>query len=236
MKSYGYRRYFWISTLALLVLCLTPCADADQLIESPVSLGPLALPFSNADTFLPAIDQFNLPYTLEDVEFLFTTSVTGTVNISQASGAAADYDLGFTADVSLYDPGNTTILVTDTSGTWNLTNQTVPDDGQTHAFSSTGSGSDTETVTSSANLADFIGSGTISLPVSGQGSASATGNIPYSVSGSGTAMTTVQVIYDYSTLAVPEPSYTILVGGLLLVGLSLVGRRNRQGKSDPKIS
>lgn len=227
--SFG-NRIPWGLALCLLSLGLASSARADQLIEPPVSLGPIDLPFNSTDTFLPPIPQFNLPYTLESVEFIFSTTVDGTVSISQASGEAAAYDIGFTADINLYDTSGNTILVTDTSGRWSLTGQSVPDDGQSHAFTQTGTGTSTQTITQTGDLAAFIGTGNISLPVSGQGTAFAMGNIPYAVSGTGQASTTVQIIYNYSTLVVPEPSYASLVGGLLLVGLSLVGRRRwRQG-------
>ncbi|HVT94552.1 MAG TPA: choice-of-anchor E domain-containing protein [Bryobacteraceae bacterium] len=212
-------------------LGLTSSAKADQLVEPPVSLGPIELPFSSTETFLPPIPQFNLPFTLESVEFIFSTTVDGTVSISQGSGATAAYDIGFTADITLYDPSGSTILVTDSSGTWSLTGQSVPDDGQSHPFTQTGTGTSTQTITQVGDLAAFIGSGNISLPVSGQGTAFALGNIPYAVTGTGQASTSVQVIYNYSTLVVPEPSYASVVGGLLLLGLSLVGRRRWRRES-----
>lgn len=217
-------------------LCLLSLS-ASFLFAASISGGTASysetLPFSRATTSLTGFSQYHGTEPLTAIEFLFVTNVSGTAIISDGPGPhgpnpTQTVTMNFSAALSLYDPSNTTVLLTSTPAATSLV--TVPGNGTPVTATASASGVTTTAVlTNRALFSPFIGTGTFSLPFQGEAEVGFTPDliIPFSVSDTGSANGTVEVLYQ----AVPEPSTAsiFLLGGLGLCAASLLRPRLKKG-------
>jgi len=138
-----------------------------------------------------------------------STTITGTVVVSglgSVSSVSASPVASLTQSVTAYDG------VLDWGGT----------SGATLGYSANASNS--ALLTAPGDLANFIGTGLVSLPVAGSGKSKAMGPGNFRAEITTQASANVTVIYDY---AVPEPSSLLGLGSCLLGAGGFLLRRRR---------
>jgi len=190
------------------------------------------------DNVTLTVPKFNGPGTLQSVDFELTGSATGTLKYENIStdAAAGTVSGSIYAEVTLYQPdGSTVIVVSSPRNTFRDTGVTAfdgtkdydGDSGADHSVASLINDVRTATYTSGPNLALFVGSGNIILPVSALSltGVSSTGGTLESVQ-STAAGASLKVTYTYDTPEVPEPGVFAMVGGGLIT-LGVVFRRRR---------
>lgn len=173
--------------------------------------------FPVAGTAVGPLDKFTGPGTLTSVDFLFTTSGSGTLTITDGPGNPDQtLDLHFGAAITLLDASLNPLVTTLPLST--LPGVSIPGDGTPVVFTLTANNlMTTATLSNPALLSQFVGPGSINLELDAEGQASTSPGlaVPFTVLGSGEAHGTVEVIYHASQ--VPEPATLSLIGGALIL-------------------
>jgi hypothetical protein len=188
------------------------------------------LPFSTI--FLTGFSQYHGVSPLAAIDFTFVTNLTGsaTVEATPPGHQAQTVTLDFSSALNVHDPTDTILLVT--ARPTATTTVTVPGNGTPITKSVSGINiTAIAALTNSALFGPFEGTGTFSLPVSGEINVGFTPDLipPFEVpSASGSVNGTLQVSY----VPIPEPSTatTVLLGGLVVAAACLLCRR-RNGRS-----
>ncbi len=233
---YHARAYSLKALVTLVAVGLCSQAHAD-FFTSPVSLtvGPTTTDFSSTFTFnqfTPGVGQ-----TLTGVEITLQGVVNGTIRIENTGGSPITATGLLRATVSLTRPGGGAITQVIPVGT-QVRSLTAFDGnidfGGTSGFTSAATGSQTSgpTIYTGALLTDFLGAGTVDLPVSATGTSTATGggNIVSSFSTSATATATLRYTYTDSSPATPEPGTWAMLAAGASTGLVALRRRRRNKK------
>lgn len=214
------RRFLPAAILAAALLAFPATAAADeQTVSASV---PLQLTNFSTSIELP---KFNIPgQTLNEVRCTVTAQVHGTIQAESLDESPGELVTRLAAFVRLRRPDNSDLVVanpavafTDAVTEYDGVLDYGGTSGVTHADQD-GFASETTTFTDADTLAIFTGSGTITLPVVGQGASTA--------SGPG------NVIFQFTTLAGAEISCTYVYGGALAVRVtSFSAKRSKQGVS-----
>jgi len=208
------RRLFPVLVLSLLLACAPAFADS---ITYSASFGPTTTNFSTP-IMLP---QFNPSMgTLTSITFTLDGQTIGSATVTNNSGATGDYLVAIFTDLTLLDPSNNTLASISPSFIQKLT---IADGASGTASGTSLSSTDSATITS--GFSPYVGSGDVTLTVTGVGFAAANGPTPYSVNSTTSGQGTISVTYN-STSVVPEPATLALFGsGLLALGLLYQRRR-----------
>lgn len=172
-----------------------------------------------------SVPKYNVPAslgTLTKVTFTLTGVTTGDVLLENFTPNPITASYSAIGTMTLKRPDNSTIVIT--TPTLSGSAALGPNDGNLGDFGGTGgttipgsgtTATETQVLTSGADLALFTGAGTIDLPISGDGNLSVGTGVLGLYSAAGTA--TVLVAYEYAP--VPEPEVYGAVGALLCGGL-----------------
>ena len=181
------------------------------------------LPFS---TNLTGFSQYHGVLPLAAIDFTFVTNLTGTATVESGPGNPTQTaSLDFSSALSVSNPSDTIVLVT--ARPTASTPVVIPGDGVPIMESVSGTSiTASAALTNSALFAPFEGTGTFSLPVSGEIEVGFTPALipPFSVpEATGSVKGTLQLSY----VPVPEPSTAraVLLGGLVLAATCLLRRR-----------
>jgi len=171
------------------------------------------------------IPQFNSALgNLTEVDFTMDGSVVGNVTATNTDVAPEDITTNIAANLYLKNPGGATTIVL-SAPDWTTTDTAVPVGGNVTHNNENAVDPETNSYfpANGTKFTQFIGAGSISLPVNAQDatSASAGGNVDASLASESSA--DVEVDYQY-TPAVPEPATL----GLVLIGGSLAMSRRRR--------
>jgi len=180
------------------------------------------LPFS---TTLTGFSQYHGVEPLAAINFTFVTNLTGNATVASGPGNPTQMvTLDFSSALSVHDPSDTIVLVT--ARPTATTPVDIPGDGVPIMQSVSGSNiTATAALKNSALFAPFEGTGTFSLPISGEINVGFTPDLipPFSVEGTGSVNGTLDVSY----VPVPEPSTgrAVLLGGLVIAAACMLRRR-----------
>lgn len=178
-----------------------------------------------------AFNQFDSSLgTLNSVTYSFSGSVGGTAQAENQDASPATIDLSLEAQMKAERPGTSTVvsqIFPLASFTFNAAAYDgTLDYGGTSGITLTDlTGSDSISNTISTSLADFIGTGTVSVPVFASGLSSANGGGNTTSHFTTQAGASLTITYDYTAPpSVPEPM-SILLLGVGVTGIGLVRRR-----------
>lgn len=186
------------------------------ILVGSATAGEITQTFTQASTAVPytynfSANQFNTSDgTLNSVVITIGSNVVGEVDVFNSSGSAESFtNATASVPVTLTGPAGLDVSTTATtpaiSGTANPGPNAFP--GQMTTVS--------ESTTLSSGFSDYIGTGTISQQFSfnaGSGTFAGSGSNTVFFSGSASADATITIVYNFTALAVPEPSSIVLLG------------------------
>lgn len=222
------------SGASLLLVGLTASVMLADTISGGTASFSGKLPFSNTDTPLTGLLQYNGSKPLQTIQFNFVTNVKGTLIITDGPGLSGPnppqmVTVNFAAALKVYDPSGTNVLIT--SSPTASSQIVVPGDGT--PVTSSAFASDVLTMinlSDPSQFAPFIGNSTLNLSIDGKGEVGFSPDliVPFSVTDSGTANGTVQVNYISAPIPTPEPATaSIFLLGIVLISAALLVERRQ---------
>jgi hypothetical protein len=193
------------------------------------SFGLTTTTITNTFVF-PKFDTANGTKTLTSIDFTLGGQVFGTAKGESQDAGASVLTLTLEAKLTLARPGfsgNILVSIPTIDSTFNATafdgvNDFGGTSGVTFNQVASTTSADTQSLTGSADLALFTGSGTagtISLPIIAKGQSSGSGPGSFLQQFTTQASANASVSYNYTTSGVPEPKVYGAIGAVACLGL-----------------